>query len=158
MSVPREERKARQKHRLALELDRVQEVFDAHRAHGVSKSVLTLLADIEDERVGLLMVELRRRATDIGGIPAVLKIGGEWIYGWAVNLEQHRREHYKRRKNEARSLSLSIEMLIQSVADEPDAFDLRRQLRTATHRLEDVEAEMEEVSGQLRLLKREISA
>jgi hypothetical protein len=158
MSVTRKERVARQKHRLSLEIERVKEVFDAHSQHGVTKAVLVMLAEIEEERVGLLMVELRRRATEVGGIPAVLKIGGEWIYGWAIHLHQHRQEHYKRRKNEARSLALSIETLTQSIIDEPDANDLRRQLRTATHRLEDVEAEMEEVSGQLRLLKSEVRA
>ena len=155
MSVTRKERVARQQHRTALACDRISQVFDTYRG-GVSKSHLVALAEVPEESVGALMVALRKQALDIGHIPMVLKIGGEWIYGWADSLQQHQSEHHKRRKNEARSLALSIEMYSQSLVEHPDNEHLKYQLRSATHRLEDVEAQLEVLTGQLRLIKQEI--
>jgi hypothetical protein len=153
MSVSRKERVTRQQHELELRLDRVAAVFDAYVS--VSKPMLVMLAEIPVDAVGALMVALRKRARDRDHIPMVLKVGGEWIYGWAGTLGQHKEEHLKRRKNEARSLALSIEMYAQSLVEHPDDDSIRAQLRAAKHRLEDVEAQIETLSGQLRRIRRE---
>jgi hypothetical protein len=150
VSVTRQQRRARQ-------LERVSAVFDEH-AGGLSRAMAAHLADIPEKSMSSLMAALRRDALEIGRTAMTLQIGGEWIYGWAESLQQHRQEHYKRRKNERRSLLLTIETLTQSVAEHPDAGDLRRQLTSAKHRLEDVELQMEELSGQLRLIRQEMES
>jgi hypothetical protein len=143
---------ATRKHRVARQVERIKAVFDEYPG-GVSRARLAFLADIPEASVSRLMVILRRNATEIGKLPVALQIGGEWTYGWAHLLREHRTEHHKRRKAEKRSLALSIEMLEQSVNEQPKAADLKRQLTAANARLEWVEMEIEELSGQLRLIR-----
>lgn len=145
------------KHRVARQLDRVRAVFDEHKG-GVNRPMLVGLADVQERSVSHLMARLRADATEIGHTPKCLKIGGEWIYGWADTMYEHREEAYKRADREARSLKLTIETLTQSVAEHPEADDLRRRLVSTRHRLETVEMEMGELTGQLRLLKLESEA
>lgn len=143
---------AERKHRVARQVERIRAVFDEYPG-GVTRSRLAQLADVPESSVSRLMVVLRRNATENGNLPVVLQIGGEWTYGWAHLIREHRTEHFKRRKAEKRSLALSIEMLEQSVVQQPKAMDLRRQLTAAKSRLEWVEMEIEELTGQLRLIK-----
>jgi hypothetical protein len=120
---------------------------------GVTRGKFAEEVGIPEASVHNIMARLRANATELGHTARSLKIGGVWIYGWAEILQQHYGEHYKRRKNEKRSLRLSIETLQQSVNENPDSLELRRQLVSARHRLDDVQLEMDELSGQLGLLR-----
>lgn len=143
---------AERKHRVARQVERVTQVFDEHPG-GVSKARLAFLAEIPEESVSRLMAVLRRNATENERVPFANKLGGEWTYGWCDLLSQHREEHFKRCKSEKRSVALSIETCEQSVAEHPNAMDLRRRLAALKARLEWLEMEMEEMTGQIRLIK-----
>lgn len=145
------------KQRTLAQADRVVAVFDAHPG-GVSKGMLCSAAEIPEPSVSRLMSHLRTHALDYGHVAYALPIGGQWVYGWADGLHQHFEEHKKRRQNEARSLRNSVETYTQSLSEHPDSITIRRQLQTATARLDAVELEIEELTGQLRLVRREIEA
>jgi hypothetical protein len=141
--------------RTAAQLERLRACFNEH-AGGVSKAMLCHVVGVPPESVPGLMARLRKNAMEEGHTAMSLEIGGEWIYGWAETLSQHCEEHAKRRKNEARSLRLSIETYKQSETEHPEDGSLRRQRISAEHRLEDVEEQIEELSGQLRLIHAEL--
>lgn len=139
-------------HRIAGQVERTIALFDEHPG-GVSRRMFADEVGVPEKSVHHLMAKLRSRATDVGHIATSLKIGGVWIYGWAEVLDQHYSEHYKRRKNEKRSLRLSIETLEQSVKENPDSIELRRQLQSVKHRFDVVQLEMDELTGQLGVLR-----
>jgi hypothetical protein len=145
------------KERTLAQAERVVAIFDANPG-GVSRGQLAMLADIPEQSVSRVMAHLRNHALDYEHVAFTLKIGGEWIYGWADALRDHMEEHKKRRQNEARSLRLSVETLAQSVSEQPESLVLRSQLLSAKHRLEDVELQVEALTGQLRLVRQETDA
>jgi len=145
------------KERTLAQSERIAAVFDRHPG-GVSKGMLCAEAELPEGSVSRLMSHLRTHAIDYGHVAYALPIGGQWIYGWADSLHQHYEEHKKRRANEARALRNSVETYTQSLTEHPDSLTIRRQLQTATARLDAVELEIEELTGQLRLIRRETAA
>lgn len=155
MSVSRKERKARQAEKLRGRAERVEFALDLAEPHGLSRARLSEEAEVPESAIGGVCVWLRKHATEVGKTITVLRIGGEWIYGWAGSMAEHREEQLKRRKNESRTLAVTVETLTQSLVEQPKALDLRRQLLAAEHRLADVELQIEELTGQLRLIRSE---
>jgi hypothetical protein len=148
------------RHEIAREYaERIAVIFDCHTG-GISKQQLASEAEIPEKSVGYLMVWLRKHAVEMGfdrnrALPKCLRIGGEWIYGWAQVLDEHLSEHYKRRKNEAAQLFVSVETLTQSCKEHPEQTALQRELASAKARLIIVDQEMAELAGQIRSLRRE---
>lgn len=142
------------KERTAGQVERISRVFNEHPG-GVSRQRLSEEAFVPETSIPSLLARMRASALNLEHLPAVLKIGGVWVYGWAGSLRAHNEEHYKRRKNEHKSLRLSIAMLKQSVLEHPNASEVQDQLRAAQHRLEDVEAQIARLAEVLSLLRQE---
>lgn len=136
------------------QVDLIRTVFDLYPG-GVTRSDLAIYAEIPEHAISSVLPRMRKMATEIEHIPAVLKIGGVWIYGWAVAMRQHHEEHLKRCKNEKRTLRISIEMLEQSVREHPDSEVMQDRLRRARHTLEDVDVEIQRLAGVLTQLVRQ---
>jgi hypothetical protein len=131
--------------------ERIAVIFDCHTG-GVSRQQLADEAEVPERSLGYLMVWMRKNATEVERLATCLQIGGEWIYGWAHVLDDHLREHHKRRKSEARSLAVSVESLTQSYVEQPGSLALQRQLASAKARLIVVEQEIGESAGLIRSL------
>lgn len=140
MSKNREDRRATQ-------ADLAAAVFDANRG-GVSKAILGLevFNDPDHNPQGLLNY-MRLHAESFGHVPVVLRVGGEYIYGWAETIAQHLDETYKRAKREAGRLTVDSSMLEEQVKERPDLLALRRRLVGVHGRLEALEVEMDEMSA-----------
>jgi hypothetical protein len=131
----------RQLHRSESQLERMQEVFDTHLG-GVTKAVLLLLAEVEEETLSARMATLRKRSLEIGKVPKVLKMGGEWIYGWAENLREHCQEQHKRIRGDIAREKVNIPMLKQAVFDHPESLEHKRRLVACQNHLNDLELQL----------------
>lgn len=148
MSTTRQHRKARQ-------LERAIAYLDEHV--GVTRRQFAEAIGCPEASVSTVGAALRKNATEIGKTFTCLKIGGVYLNAWAENLRDHKEEHLKRRKNERNRLLISVETLEQSTTEHPDDEALRRQHMTARQRLDLVEYEIEELTGQLRVIRRELA-
>jgi hypothetical protein len=142
-------------HRVARQVERAVAFLDEHPT-GVTRRAFAEAIGCPESSVSTIGARLRAKATEIGKTYTCLKIGGEYLNAWAENLRDHLQEHLKRRKNEKRSLRLSIETLEQSVSEHPESEELSNQLMTARHRLETVEHQIEVATGQLHLVRAEL--
>lgn len=157
MSATRQERIGRQNQVTATYADRVRAVLDEHTGVIFTKGRLCELAGIPESSMGAVVLFLRKNATEIGATIGVLHLGGEWLYGWAELIEEHSNEQLKRRQNAARAAAIDVETLTQSLREHPGNVTFQRQLLSAKHRLEDLEMQKEELTGQLRLIRSQIT-
>lgn len=137
------------------DIENLRAVFDAHQG-GVTKPILLLYTEIPESRLSHALVTMRKRATELEHIPCVLKIGGEWIYGWAETMREHFEEHLKRARNEMRRLKIDVPMIEQSIVEHPDRPEFRDRLRRVQHQIEDIEAEMLRLAGALTKVRVEL--
>lgn len=133
-------------HRILGQVERIGVSFDLH-AGGLTRRELSDETDIPEGSLPHLLSRMRTMASEIGHIPFVLKIGREWIYGWADTMKQHHEEHLKRRRNERRRVRIDAKMLEESAREHPDDEVIRDQLRSSRHRLEDLDAQIESLAG-----------
>jgi hypothetical protein len=128
------------------------ELFNS-RPGGATKSIVgqTVFGDPEHNPQGVL--NFMRLHPDIWErTVAVLKQGGEYIYGWAETLSQHYQEAYKRAKRELGRLKVDEAMLIEQVKERPDALALQRRLAGVRARLTAIEFELVERADLLKQL------